>query len=112
MSNGTQLDSVITDIVGKSGRAILAALIAGETNPVKLAVLADCRIKASHQQLREALRGRMTHHHRFLLHVHLQHIDFANAAIQDIDQRVEALISHMDGEVKASQAPFRTLIAW
>jgi transposase len=84
--------------------------LAGETNPVKLAVLADCRIKASHQQLREALRGRVTHHHRFLLHVHLQHIDFANAAIQDIDQRVEALISHMDGEVKASQAPFRTLI--
>src|SRR5207302_8766927 len=72
-----KLDSVISEIVGKSGRVIINALIAGETNPVKLAALADPRIKASHQQLREALRGRVTHHHRFLLHVHLQHIDFA-----------------------------------
>jgi transposase len=106
-----KLDSVITDIVGKSGRAIIGALIAGETNPVKLAALADRRIKASHQELREALRGRVTHHHRFLLHVHLQHIDFAEAAIRDIDRRVEALITHMDEEVKAGQAPFRSLIA-
>jgi transposase len=106
-----KLDSVITDIVGKSGRAIIGALIAGETNPVMLAAMADRRIKASHQELREALRGRVTHHHRFLLHVHLQHIDFADAAIRDIDQRVQALITHMDEEAKAGQAPFRTLIA-
>jgi transposase len=106
-----KLDSVITDIVGKSGRAIIGALIAGQTDTVKLAALADRRIKASHQELREALRGRLTHHHRFLLHVHLQHIDFADAAIRDIDQRVEALITHMDEEVKVGQAPFRTLIA-
>ena len=106
-----KLDSVITDIVGKSGRAIIGALIAGETNPVKLAALADRRIKASHQELREALRGRVTRHHRFLLHLHLQHIDFADAAIRDIDQSVQALITHMDEEVKVGQAPFRTLIA-
>jgi transposase len=106
-----KLDSVITDIVGKSGRAIVQALIAGETNPAKLAALADRRIKASSKELREALRGRVTHHHRFLLHVHLQHIDFAEAAIQDIDRRVEALITQMDEEVKAGQAPFRSLIA-
>jgi transposase len=47
-----KLDSVITDIVGKSGRAMLDALIAGETNPSKLAGLADPRVKASPQQLR------------------------------------------------------------
>src|SRR3954471_24239367 len=58
-----KLDSVITDIVGKSGRAIIGALIAGQTDTVKLAALADRRIKASHQELREALRGRLTHHH-------------------------------------------------
>jgi transposase len=106
-----KLDGVITDIVGKSGRAIIAALIAGETNPAKLAALADWRVKASQQELREALRGRVTQHHRFLLHVHLQHIDFADAAIQDIERRVEALIKHMDGEHKADQPPFRSLIA-
>jgi transposase len=110
-SANIKLDSVITDIVGKSGRAMIQALIAGETNPAKLAALADRRIKASPKELREALRGRVTPHHRFLLHVHLQHIDFAAAAIDDIDRRVEALISHMDEEVKTGQAPFRTLIA-
>jgi transposase len=106
-----KLDSVITDLVGKSGRAMMAALIAGEANPAKLAALADRRIKASPQQLREALRGRVTDHHRFLLHLHLQHIDFTEAAIKDIDRRVEALITHMDQEVKAGQAPFRALIS-
>jgi transposase len=54
-----KLDSAISDIVGKSGRAMLAALISGETNPVKLAALADRRVKASPQRLREALRGRV-----------------------------------------------------
>src|SRR6516165_12353661 len=52
-----KLDSVITDIVGKSGRAMIRALIAGEADPVKLAALADGRIKASPQELREVLRG-------------------------------------------------------
>jgi len=105
-----KLDSVITDIVGKSGRAMIQALIAGETDPVKLAALADRRIKASPQELREALRGRVTDHHRFLLRLHLQHIEFADAAILDIDRNVAALIARMDQEVEAGRA-FHTLIA-
>jgi transposase len=105
-----KLDSVITDIVGKSGRAMIQALIAGETDPVKLAGLADRRIRASPEQLREALRGRVTEHHRFLLHVHLQYIDFADAAIKDIDHKVAALIARMDQEVEAGQATFQSLI--
>src|SRR6516165_12826411 len=56
-SANVKLDSVITDIVGKSGRAMIQALIAGQTDPVKLAALADRRIEASPQELREALRG-------------------------------------------------------
>jgi transposase len=105
-----KLDSVITDIVGKSGRAMIQALIAGETDPVKLAALADRRIRASPEQLREALRGRVTEHHRFLLHVHLQYIDFADASIKDIDRKVAALIARMDQEVEAGQATFQSLI--
>jgi transposase len=105
-----KLDSVITDIVGKSGRAMIRALIAGETDPVKLAALADGRIKASPQELREALRGRVRDHHRFLLHLHLQHIEFADAAILDIDRNVAALIARMDEEVEAGRT-FQTLIA-
>ena len=44
-----KLDSVLTDLMGKSGRAMIEALIAGETNPAKLASLADRRVKASHE---------------------------------------------------------------
>jgi len=85
-----KLDSVLTDVMGKSGRAIIEALIAGETNPAKLAKLADRRVKASHEQLREALRGRVTRGHRFLLRLHLNQIDSLAAAIASIDAQVEA----------------------
>ena len=49
-----KLDSVLSDLMGKSGRAMIEALIAGETNPAKLAALADRRVKASHEEFREA----------------------------------------------------------
>jgi transposase len=100
----TKLDSVITDLVGKSGRAMIEAMIANETNPAKLAALADPWIKASPEQLREVVRGRVTDHHRFMLRLHLDQIDAANATIQEIDQQVTALITRMDQEVVAGQA--------
>ena len=94
-----KLDSVITDIIGTSGRAMIEALIAGETDPAKLAGLADRRIKASPETLREALRGHVTKHHRFLLRLHLEQIDTFDRAIAEIDTEVEANLE-----------PFRALI--
>jgi transposase len=94
-----KLDSVITDIIGASGRKMIEALIAGENNPAKLARLADQRVKASQDSLREALRGRVTKRHRFLLRLHLGQIDALDAAIAELDREVEASI-----------APFRTAI--
>jgi transposase len=85
-----KLDSVLTDVMGKSGRAMIEALIAGETNPAKLASLADRRVKASAEELREALRGRVTKHHRFLLRLHLNQIDALDSAVATIDAQVEA----------------------
>src|ERR1700730_1325718 len=85
-----KLDSVLSDLMGKSGRAMIDALIAGETNPAKLAILADRRLKASPEQLREALRGRVTKHHRFLLRLHLNQIDALDAATATVDAQVEA----------------------
>ena len=85
-----KLDSVITDIVGMSGRKMLAALISGETEPAKLAALASRRLKASPAELHEALRGRVTKHHRFLLKLHLNQIDMLDRAIAEIDTEVEA----------------------
>src|ERR1700726_3137210 len=52
-----KLDSVITDVMGMSGRAMMEALIAGESDPAKLARLANYRLKTSQEKLREALRG-------------------------------------------------------
>jgi len=94
-----KLDSVISDVMGMSGRAMVEALIAGETDPDKLVALANRRIKAPPEELREALRGRVTKHHRFLLRLHRQQIDALDAAICGIDQ-----------EVDANLAPFRTAI--
>ena len=94
-----KLDSVVTDIIGMTGRAMLAALIAGETDPSKLAVLAHPRIKAPPAQLREALRGRIMKHHRFLLRLHLQQIDAIDAAVAEIDREVGERIE-----------PFRTTV--
>jgi transposase len=53
-----KLDSVITEVMGMSGRAMIEALIAGESDPAKLASLANYRLKTSQEKLREALRGR------------------------------------------------------
>jgi transposase len=88
-----KLDSVITDVMGMSGRAMIEALIAGESNPTKLARLANYRLKASQEKLREALRGRVTKHHRFLLRLHLNQIDALDTAIATIDQQVQAGIA-------------------
>jgi transposase len=85
-----KLDSVISDIVGLSGRRMIEALIAGETDPAALAALAHRRIKATPDELEAALRGRVTRRHRFLLQLHLQQIDAVNAAIDQIDQEVDA----------------------
>src|SRR5215510_5406276 len=88
-----KLDSVITDVMGTSGRAMIEALIAGESNPAKLARLANYRLRASQEKLREALRGRVTEHHRFLLRLHLNQIDALDEAIVTIDQQVQAGIA-------------------
>ena len=84
-----KLDSVISDIIGLSGRTMIEALIAGESDPDALAALAHRRIKAPPAALREALCGRVTDHHRFLLQLHLQHIDALDAAISAIDREVD-----------------------
>jgi transposase len=95
-----KLDSVITDIMGLSGRRMIEALIAGESDPGRLAQLAHPRLKATPEVLGEALRGRVTRHHRFLLRLHLQQIDAINTAIEQIDREVDAGVE-----------PFRAMIA-
>jgi len=85
-----KLDTVVTNILGLTGRRILQRLIDGETLPQALATLAHRNIQASRDQLEAALRGRVTSHHRFLLKLHLDQIDALDAAIASIDKEVES----------------------
>src|SRR6476469_6216235 len=94
-----KLDGVLTDLLGKSGRAMLEALAAGEGDPAKLAALAHPRLSATPERLREALRGRVTAHHLFLLRLHLDQVDALEAAIGRIDREVEERL-----------APFRAAV--
>jgi transposase len=88
-----KLGDVATDIMGKSARAMLEALLAGQTDPAKLADLARGRLKAKRAQLEEALVGVLKPHHRFMLTEHLWLIDTLDEAItrasQEIAQRLD-----------------------
>ena len=83
-----KLDLVISDVLGVSGRAMIEALIAGETDPAALAALAR-RLKAPDDRLRAALHGRVNRHHRFLMRLHLDQIDALYTAIAAIDREVD-----------------------
>ena len=83
-----KLTQVISDIVGVSGRAILNALIAGETDPDRLVDLTRGRLKATRAELRDALHGRVTDHHRFMIHLHLAQIDALETAVAAIEARI------------------------
>jgi transposase len=95
-----KLDAVVTNLLGVSGRAMLEALAEGESDPGKLAKLAHPRLTATPERLREALRGRVTRHHRFLLRLHLDQIDALDAAV-----------ARIDAEVDGNLASFRAAIA-
>jgi transposase len=85
-----KLDSIITDILGVSGRRMIEALIAGQTTPEALAKLADGRLHATRAELEASLRGRVTAHHRFMLRLHLNQIDALDTALACIDEEVDA----------------------
>ncbi len=90
-----KLAGVATDVLGVSGRAILEALIGGETDPVQLAELARRRLRAKIPTLRLALQGRVTEHHRFLLRLHLDHIT-----------QLDELMGRLSIEIEKVLAPF------
>jgi transposase len=83
-----KLSSVLSDITGKSGRAVLQALIDGQTEPERLISCITTRVKASRAELLEALRGRVNAHHRFMLQLHLGHIAALDQAIAKIEKEV------------------------
>lgn len=84
-----KLTEVVSDIVGVSGRAILRALVAGETDPERLVDLTQGRLKAPRATLVQALHGRVTPHHRFMIQLHLTQITALERAVADLDERIK-----------------------
>jgi len=90
---GIKLDSVAADVLGVSGRAMLAALVAGERDPQVLAELAKGKLRKKLPQLRQALRGRFGEHHGLLVGLALGHLEHLEAAIARLDARVDEVIA-------------------
>jgi transposase len=90
---GIKLSVVASDIFGVSGRDMMAALIAGERDPKRLARLARARLRAKLSLLEEAFHGRFSDHHAFLLQTMLARIDQASADIAAVEARIEQAIA-------------------
>jgi transposase len=88
-----KLKLVVTDVLGASGRAILRALIAGERDAAVLAELAKGSLRQKRARLAEALRGRITTHHTFLLEEVLAHIEYLEGTIARLDRRIGEVIA-------------------
>lgn len=88
-----KLGSVLSDVLGRSGRAILTALIQGESDPQKLADLAQGTARKKRGELIHALHGRITAHHRRLLKLHLELIGALEAALLEIDADVGKILA-------------------
>ncbi len=94
-----KLDSVVSDLLGASGRRILRAMTAGEQTPDNLAALAGERLTASRETLAEALNGRVTRHHRFLMKQNLEMVEHLEKAVDEFETQIEAALE-----------PFRAVI--
>lgn len=93
-----KLSSVVSNTMGVSGRRIIKAIVAGENDPDKLAALGSERLHCSQDTLREALRGHVTEHHRFLLQHHLETIAYLEKEVAQFDLRIAHLLEPFRGQ--------------
>lgn len=98
-----KLASVLSDIMGLSGRRILDALVRGESDPVKMANLAHGSVKASRTKIAEALDGKVTRHHRFMLALHLRHIESVDAEVQMLEEQIQKALEPFRDAVELIQ---------
>lgn len=84
-----KLSSVASNVLGKSGRAIIEALIAGEEDPEILSELAQRRLKSKKADLQRALNGLIGPHQKLMLKTQLRHIDFLDAEIKRLDEEIK-----------------------
>ena len=94
-----KLASVATDTLGASGRAMLEAIVQGEQDSQRLAEMSRGLLRNKIPELREALQGRVTAHHRFLLRELLDHLYFVESKMQRIEQEVAERLGPFQSEV-------------
>lgn len=100
---GIKIDCVATDLLGKSGRAMLDALISGNTNPEQVADLALGRLRKKIPQLQEALEGHLQPEHKLVIRRILAHIDFLNESIDQLSEEIEEHIRPFASAVELLQ---------
>ncbi len=96
-----KLGAVATDILGKSGRDMIRALIDGSLGADEMAELARGQLRGKIPQLRLALEGNVTDHHRFVLTQLLAHIDYLESQIECFSQRIEEVSRPFEGAIEA-----------
>lgn len=87
-----KLDSVASDALGVSGRAMIEALAKGVKDPVALAELAQGRLRKKRPELEKALEGQVTPHHRFLLGEWLRQLAFLDEQVERLEKQIEVLM--------------------
>jgi transposase len=90
---GIKLGSVVSDVLGKSAREMLDALIVGVRDPAKLAHMARTRMRPKIPELRLALEGRFSEHHALMLEMHLAHVDHLTASIERLDDEIDGVMA-------------------
>lgn len=97
---GLKLTTVVSDVMGASGRAMLRALVAGTTDPAVLADLARGRLRQKLPELRRALHGRFRRHHAFLIEQIFAKLDF-----------LDETLDRLTGEIEGRLGPFEPMLA-
>jgi len=97
-----KLSAVVSDVTGVSARAMLEAIVAGETAPAALAELACGRLRAKRDLLEQALTGRVREHHRFIIAEHLIQLDNLDEQIGRFDAQISAYLEQLSALPPAS----------
>jgi transposase len=101
-----KLSGVVSDLLGASGRRILAAISKGETDPVKLAALGDDRLKCGKEELADALRGSPDPIHLRLLELYLERLKLLDEQIDTLDKMAaEAMKKHEEAVIRLAKVP-------
>ena len=101
-----KLSSVVSDLLGASGKRFLRAIADGEADPAQLAKLGDKRLRASESELKDALSGQPSAMHRRLLALYLARLDLIETQMESLNQMIaEVMKAHQEAVVRLAQLP-------